>query len=68
MHLGNERRFLKVEEFARMFEVNKQRAYEILRRNPSIVVKLGERQIRVDAAKLEEWVENGGAGDIQRGV
>jgi predicted DNA-binding transcriptional regulator AlpA len=55
------KRFLKVEEFAQMFDVNKQRAYEILRRNPSIVVKLGNRQIRVDSEKLKQWVENGGA-------
>ena len=66
MQLETEKRFLKVAQFAQMLDVNKQRAYEILRRNPSIVVKLGERQIRVDAAKLEEWVAQGGASVTQR--
>jgi excisionase family DNA binding protein len=54
------KRFLTVDEFARLFGVSKQRAYSILRANQSLVVKLGERQIRVDAAKLEEWVFSGG--------
>lgn len=66
MQIEPEKRFLKVAQFAQMFDVNKQRAYEILRRNPSIVVKLGERQIRVDSAKLEEWVANGGVSDIRQ--
>jgi predicted DNA-binding transcriptional regulator AlpA len=55
------KRFLTAEEFAGMFGVSLQRAYDILRRNPEITVKLGERQVRVDSTKLESWVQKGGA-------
>jgi plasmid maintenance system antidote protein VapI len=55
------KRFLTAEEFAELFNVSLQRAYDVLRRNPEITVRLGLRQIRVDSAKLEDWVKKGGA-------
>jgi len=54
------KKLLKVEEFAELAEVSRQRAYEILRSNPELVVNLGERQIRVDSEKLKVWIDRGG--------
>jgi hypothetical protein len=59
------RRFLRVGEFASLFNIERQRAYEILRQNPTLVVKLGQRQIRVDRLKLDEWVKEGGVKNVR---
>jgi predicted DNA-binding transcriptional regulator AlpA len=55
------KRFLTAVEFAAMLGVSLQRGYEILRRNPDLAVRLGERQVRVDTEKLEAWITKGGA-------
>ena len=63
------KRLLKVVEFARITDTSLQRAYEILRQNPELVVKLGQRQLRVDPDRLNEWIKRGGTSDgIETGV
>ena len=60
------KRLLKAPEFAQIMDITLARAYEVLRQNPDLVVKLGERQIRVDPTKLDDWIKRGGcvqAGD-----
>lgn len=46
--------------FAEVIDVSMARAYEILRKNPDLVIKLGPRQLRVDGDKLSAWIEQGG--------
>jgi hypothetical protein len=61
MTIRSTKRFITAYEFAHLLKINTQRAYEILRRNPSIVVRLGKRQIRIDSMKLEDWIARGGS-------
>ena len=42
------------------------RTYELIRSGvltAPVVVKLGERQIRINEPRLREWIENGGAAN-----
>lgn len=56
-------RFLKVEEAAPIANIKPFRFYELIRRGDipnSVVVRLGERQIRINEQRLIEWLNNGG--------
>ena len=57
-----EDRLLTMGEAAKMLGVSEHRAREMGRRRELPVVQLGERQVRISAARLAEWVrrrENG---------
>lgn len=55
-----ERKILVADEVAEMLRVDRQRVYELARRNAIPVIRLGERQYRFDADAIRQWIERGG--------
>lgn len=55
-----DRQILVADEVADMLRVDRQRVYELARRNAIPVIRLGERQYRFDAEAIKEWLERGG--------
>jgi excisionase family DNA binding protein len=56
-----ERQILVADEVAEMLRVDRQRVYELARRNAIPVIRLGERQYRFDAEAIRQWIERGGS-------
>lgn len=56
-----ERQILIADEVAKMLRVDRQRVYELVRRNAIPVIRLGERQYRFDAEAIKQWMERGGS-------
>lgn len=56
-----EQRILIADEVAEMLRVDRQRVYELARRNAIPVIRLGERQYRFDADAIRQWIEQGGS-------
>jgi excisionase family DNA binding protein len=56
-----ERQILIADEVAQMLRVDRQRVYELARRNAIPVIRLGERQYRFDAEAIKQWMEHGGS-------
>lgn len=54
------RQILLADEVAEMLRVDRQRVYELVRRNVIPVIRLGERQYRFDADAIREWIARGG--------
>lgn len=54
-------KLLTMGEVANILNVTPQRAYELARAGLLPTVKLG-RQVRVDEARLSDWIQKGGAG------
>lgn len=52
---------LVADEVAEMLRVDRQRIYELVRRNAIPVIRLGERQYRFDAEAIKQWMERGGS-------
>jgi excisionase family DNA binding protein len=55
-----DKQILVAEEVAEMLRVDRQRVYELARRNAIPVIRLGERQYRFDAEAIKQWIERGG--------
>lgn len=55
-----EKQILVAEEVAKIFRVDKQRIYELVRTNQIPYIKLGERQYRFSAQAIEEFLHGGG--------
>lgn len=55
-----ERQILIADEVAEMLRVDRQRIYELARRNAIPVIRIGERQYRFDAEAIRQWIESGG--------
>jgi excisionase family DNA binding protein len=55
-----ERQILLADEVAEMLRVDRQRVYELVRRNAIPVIRIGERQYRFDAEAIRQWIERGG--------
>lgn len=55
-----ERQILIADEVAALLRVDRQRVYELARRNAIPVIRLGERQYRFDAEAIRQWIERGG--------
>ena len=47
-------------DLADILKVNRVRAYEIAKRLPGVLVKLGTRQLRVNLPALRDWISAGG--------
>lgn len=56
-----EHQVLVADEVAKMLRVDRQRVYELVRRNAIPVIRLGERQYRFDAESIRRWIEGGGS-------
>ena len=54
------KRLLRAKEVAELLDVSKARVYELIRKNILPAVHIG-REVRVDAVKLEVWIDKGGA-------
>jgi excisionase family DNA binding protein len=52
---------LLADEVAKILRVDRQRVYELARRNAIPVIRLGERQYRFDANAIRLWMEQGGS-------
>ncbi len=55
-----EKQILIVDEVAGILRIDRQRVYELARRNAIPVIRLGERQYRFDAEAIRQWMESGG--------
>lgn len=55
-----ERQILVADEVAQMLRVDRQRVYELARRNAIPVIRVGDRQYRFDAEAIRQWIERGG--------
>jgi excisionase family DNA binding protein len=58
-----ELRILLADEVAELLRIDRQRVYELARRNAIPVIRLGERQYRFDAEAIRQWIERGGSAD-----
>lgn len=56
-----DRQILIADEVAEMLRVDRQRVYELARRNAIPVIRVGERQYRFDAEAIRQWSERGGS-------
>lgn len=55
-----ERQILIADEVAAMLRVDRQRVYELARRDAIPVIRIGDRQYRFDAEAIRQWIERGG--------
>ncbi len=55
-----ERKLLIADEVAELLRVDRQRVYELARRNAIPVIRVGERQYRFDSEAIRQWIEQGG--------
>lgn len=55
-----DKQILVADEVAEMLRVDRQRVYELARRNALPVIRVGERQYRFDAEAIRQWIERGG--------
>ena len=61
------RQILIADEVAEILRVDRQRVYELARRNAIPVIRLGERQYRFDAEAIRQWIARGGSTAERRG-
>lgn len=61
-----EKQILIADEVAEMLRVDRQRVYELARRNAIPVIRLGERQYRFDAEAIRLWMRDGGSKENNR--
>jgi excisionase family DNA binding protein len=63
-----ERKILIADEVAEMLRVDRQRVYELARRDAIPVIRLGERQYRFDAEAIRQWIARGGSKAAEDGA
>lgn len=56
-----DKQILLADEVAEMLRVDRQRVYELARRNSIPVIRVGERQYRFNAEAIRQWMEQGGS-------
>ncbi len=56
-----DKQILVADEVAAILRVDRQRVYELVRRNAIPVIRLGERQYRFDAEAVRQWMTRGGS-------
>lgn len=54
------KQILVADEVADLLRVDKQRIWELVRTNKIPVIRLGQRQYRFSAEKIEEFLHDGG--------
>ena len=60
-----DKQILVADEVAEMLRVDRQRVYELARRNAIPVIRVGERQYRFDAEAIRQWIERGGNVELK---
>lgn len=63
-----ERQILIADEVAEMLRVDRQRVYELARRDAIPVIRLGERQYRFDSEAIRQWIARGGSTGAEDGT
>lgn len=63
-----ERQILIADEVAEMLRIDRQRVYELARRNAIPVIRLGERQYRFDSEAIRQWMTRGGSTAAEDGT
>ena len=63
-----EQQILIADEVAEMLRVDRQRVYELARRDAIPVIRLGMRQYRFDAEAIKQWIERGGKDSHERNL
>jgi excisionase family DNA binding protein len=63
-----ERQILVADEVAKILRVDRQRVYELARRNAIPVVRVGQRQYRFEAEAIRKWIDRGGSRDAAGSV
>ncbi len=61
-------KILIADEVAELLRVDRQRIYELARRDAIPVIRLGERQYRFDAEAIRKWIERGGENGRERDI
>ncbi len=61
-----DKQILVADEVAEMLRVDRQRVYELARRDAIPVIRLGDRQYRFDAEAIRQWIERGGENSQER--
>lgn len=56
-----DKQILVADEVAELLRVDRQRVYDLARRNAIPVIRLGERQYRFDAEAIRQWITRGGS-------
>ena len=59
-------RILVADEVAAMLRVDRQRVYELARRQAIPVIRMGQRQYRFDAEAIRQWIERGGSVETNK--
>ena len=59
------KQILIADEVAEILRVDRQRVYELARRNAILVIRLGDRQYRFDAEAIQIWMEQGGSKKVE---
>lgn len=54
------KQILIADEVAEILRVDRQRVYELVRRDAIPVIRLGDRQYRFDEEAIRLWIETGG--------
>lgn len=62
------KQILVADEVAELLRVDRQRVYELVRRDLIPVIRIGDRQYRFDANAINQWIERGGSQDEQKGT
>ena len=62
-----DKQILVADEVAEILRVDRQRVYELARRNAIPVIRVGERQYRFDAEAIRQWIERGGNVEKKEG-
>jgi excisionase family DNA binding protein len=62
------KQILVADEVAELLRVDRQRVYELVRRDLIPVIRIGDRQYRFDANAINQWIERGGSQDEQKGA
>ncbi|MGB8509759.1 MAG: helix-turn-helix domain-containing protein [Pyrinomonadaceae bacterium] len=63
-----DKQILVADEVAELLRVDRQRVYELARRNAIPVIRLGERQYRFDAEAIQQWMTRGGSTVLEDGA
>ncbi len=59
-----EENILKADEVANILRLDKQRVYELVRRQQIPFIRIGERQYRFSRRAINSWLEKGGTSNL----
>ena len=63
-----EQQILIADEVAELLRVDRQRVYELARRQAIPVIRVGQRQYRFNAEAIKTWIERGGSTETNKRI